>query len=296
MEDLEIFVAVVESDGFTAAAEALGMTVTATSRHLKALEQRLGVRLLHRTTRRIRLTEAGQIYFDQARRILAELRETEAQLAQLANEPQGQLRIAAPMSFGLKRLAPLVTRFARTHPRLQVQLQLDDRIVDIVEQSFDLALRIGHPRDSSLVARPLLPIPRHICASPEYLAVRGTPRKPGDLLHHNCLHYNNLSLREEWTLGGRKGPETIEVKGSFCSNNGDVLCEAACQGLGIVMLPGFIVEDALADGRLQRILEDFEPPAFTLYALYPTRQFVPVKIRLFLEFLTAALAVRTVVV
>jgi DNA-binding transcriptional LysR family regulator len=289
MGDLEVFVAVVEAGGFTAAAEALGTTVTATSRRVRALEERLGTRLLNRTTRRVSLTAAGEVYYQQVRRVLAELRETEEQLTQQASDPHGPLRLTAPMSFGVRRLTALVARFARAHPRLQVQLQLDDRLVDIVAEGLDLALRIGYPQDSSLVARPLAPVARYICASPEYLRARGAPETPLDLLRHDCLHYSNLSEREEWTLQGPGGPEPVAVKGRFCSNNGDALCQAALEGLGIALLPDFIVEQALGEGRLVRVLERHQPAPFTLYALYPSRQFVPAKIRLFLEFLVGAL-------
>ncbi len=290
MEDLEVFVAVVDAGGFTAAAEALATTVTATSRRIKALEQRLGVRLLNRTTRRISLTEAGQLYYDQARLLLADLRETEEQLSQLSNEPIGQLRITAPASFGSKRLAAPVSRFARQHSRLQVQLQLDDRFVDIVAEGFDIALRIGYPQDSSLVMRSITPIARYVCASPDYLARHGRPEKPMDLIKHDCLHYNNVSVRDEWTFNGANGLEVVEVQGKFCSNNGDALCMAAAEGLGIALLPDFIVENQLRQHKLVRLLEGFEPPPFDLFALYPSRHFVPAKIKLFLDYLTGALA------
>ena len=288
MDELETFVAVVDHNGFTPAAAARGITVAAASRQVKALEKRLGVRLLNRSTRRISLTEAGQVYHRQVRRIVAELRDAEEQLSQLVEEPRGQLRVAAPMSFGARWLAPLVPRFARAHPQLRLQLQLDDRMVDILEQGLDLALRIGYPEDSSMVARPILPLPRYLCASADYLGSHGMPTRPADLLQHNCLHYNNLELREEWALTGPEGPQVVPVQGSYCSNNGEVLCEAAAQGLGIVLLPDFIVAEALAEGRLQRILEGYEPPPFSLYGLYPSRHFVPAKIRLFLDFVVGA--------
>lgn len=285
MDDLEVFAAVVDAGGFSAAAVALGTTATATSRRVKALEERLGVRLLNRTTRRISLTEAGQIYYAQVRRLLADLRETEEQLSQIANELRGALRITAPMSFGVRRLAPLVARFVKQHPQVEIELQLDDRMVDIVDEGLDLALRIGYPRDSSLIMRRIATIPRYVCASPAYLAARGLPEQPLDLLQHNCLHYNNLRTREEWTLTGPEGADPVAVHGNFCSNNGSVLCAAAVQGLGIALLPEFIVAADLAAGRLQRVLQGHEPPPFGLYGLYPSRQFVPAKIKLFLDFL-----------
>lgn len=289
MDDLKVFVAVVTAGGFTAGANSLEMTVTATSRRIKALEQRLGIRLLNRTTRQVSLTEAGQVYYDQARLLLADLRATEAQLSQLRSEPVGQIRATAPVSIGAKRLAPLISRFIQQHSRLQVQLQLDDRFIDIVAEGFDVALRIGYPQDSSLIMRSLIPIPRYVCASPDYLARHGRPEQPIDLIRHDCLHYNNVSVRDEWTFNGDNGLEVVEVQGTFCSNNGDALCMAAAEGLGVVLLPDFLVEEQLRTHRLERLLEGFEPPPFELFALYPSRQFVPRKIQLFLDYLTAAL-------
>lgn len=289
MTDLDIFVAVAEAGSFTGAAEALNSTVASTSRRIRGLEQRLGSRLFNRTTRRVSLTEAGEIYYQQVRRMLNELRDTEERLSELAAEPRGQLRITAPLSYGVSRLGPLVASFAARHSGLQIQLQLDDRRVDIVDAGHDLALRIGQLLDSSLVARPIADIPLFICASPRYLDRHGTPRRPSDLPAHNCLHYNNVSLREEWRLRETGATRSIAVKGSFCSNNGDVLCQAATEGLGIALLPDFIVERRIAEGRLVRILVGFEPRPLTLYALYPSRHFVPGKIKLFLDFLAGAL-------
>ena len=285
MDELDVFVTVVEAQGFSAAAKRLDSTPAAVSRRIKSLEQRLGVRLLQRTTRKVRLTEAGELYFREVSRLLGELRNVEQQLDEVTGQATGEFRIVAPMSFGQRRLAPVVARFALAHPRLRVSLMLDDRQTDIVSQGLDLAVRIAYPGDSSLVARPIAPVPRYICASPEYLATRGTPQSPGDLLLHDCLHYNVISEREEWTFDGAEGEETIVIKGVFCSNNGEVLAEAAMQGLGIAVLPDFIVEDALADGRLVRILEGRERSPLTLYVLYPSRHHVPAKTRLFIEYM-----------
>ncbi len=166
-------------------------------------------------------------------------------------------------------------------------MQLDDRCVDILEEGFDLALRIGNPQSCCLVARHLMPIERWVCAAPAYPAERGTPRTPAELLAHDCPRYNNLSAREEWTFGGPEGTQTIEVQGRFCSNNGEVLREAAEQGLGVGALPDFLVAEGLETGRLVRLLEGYQPPALALFALYPTRQFLPTKVRLFLDHLSA---------
>jgi len=285
VDDRDVFFNVVEANGFGAAARRLETTPASVSRRVKSLEQRLGVRLLQRTTRKISLTEAGERYFREGRRLLHELDDLEQALTASAHEPEGELRIVAPMSFGQRRLAPLVARFATLHPKLRISLILEDLETDLIDTAADLAIRIGYPADSSMVARSIAPVPRHACASPEYLERHGYPESPEDLLHHDCLHYNLISEREEWTFRGDDGEQTLGIKGSFCSNNGDVLAEAAMQGLGIALLPNFIIEDGLADGRLIKVLGEFERAPLTLFALYPSRQHVPAKTRRFLEYL-----------
>ena len=285
MDDREVFFNVVEANGFGAAARRLETTPASVSRRVKALEQRLGVRLLQRTTRKISLTEAGERYFREGRRLLHELDDLEQALAAAAREPEGELRIVAPMSFGQRRLAPLVAHFASLHSRLRISLMLEDRETDLFDEGADLAIRIGYPADSSMIARAIAPVPRYTCASPDYLERRGYPELPGDLLQHDCLHYSLIPEREEWTFLGDDGEQTLAIRGSFCSNNGDVLAEAAMQGLGITLLPDFIVEDALADGRLVRVLDDYAREPLTLFALYPSRHHVPAKTRRFLEYL-----------
>jgi DNA-binding transcriptional LysR family regulator len=285
VDDRDFFFSVVEANGFSAAAKLLETTPASVSRRVKSLEQRLGVRLLQRTTRKLSLTEAGERYFREGRRLLHELDYLEQALTASAHEPEGELRIVAPMSFGQRRLAPLVARFATLHPKLRISLILEDLETDLIDMAADLAIRIGYPADSSMIARSIAPVPRHACASPEYLERHGYPESPEDLLHHDCLHYNLISEREEWTFRGDDGEKTLGIKGSFCSNNGDVLAAAAMQGLGIALLPNFIIEDGLADGRLVKVLGEFERAPLTLFALYPSRQHVPAKTRRFLEYL-----------
>lgn len=285
MEELEFFVMVVAEQGFTAAAARLDTTPAAVSRRIKALEQRLGVRLLQRTTRRVELTEAGELYYREVSRFLKELRGVETQLASLTGQPRGDLKIVAPMSFGQRCLGSLLPRFAAEHPALRITLKLEDQQTDIVAQGFDVALRIAYPSDASYVARPISSIARYFCASPEYLERRGTPVAPRDLLKHDCLHYNLISEREEWTFRANGGEETLSIRGTFCSNNGDILAEAATQGMGVALLPDFIVAERLSDGRLVRVLERFERDPLTLFALYPSRHFVPMKTRLFVDYL-----------
>ena len=197
MDDREVFFSVVEANSFAAAARRLETTPASVSRRVKALEQRLGVRLLQRTTRTLKLTEAGELYFREVSRLLGDLRAVEEQLDEVTGQASGELRIVAPMSFGQRRLAPVVVRFALMHPKLRVTLRLEDRATDIVAEGIDLAVRIAYPSDSSLVARPIASVPRYFCASPAYLARRGAPRAPRDLLQHDCLHYNVISEREE---------------------------------------------------------------------------------------------------
>jgi len=287
MDEREVFVTVVKAQGFSAAAKALESTPAAVSRRVKALEQRLGVRLLQRTTRKVRLTEPGERYFDSVSRLLAELHDVEQGLADEAAVLTGELRVVAPMSFGQRRLAPVIARFAADHPGLRVSLTLDDEETDIVGQGVDVAIRIAYPSDSSLIARTIAPVPRYLCASPAYLDRHGVPTGPTDLLSHACLHYNVISERDEWTFSGEQGDETLMIKGAFCCNNGDVLAEAAVQGLGITLLPDFIVETDLREGRLVRVLEGRERAPLTLAAVYPSRQHVPAKTREFVDYLVA---------
>jgi DNA-binding transcriptional LysR family regulator len=285
VDDRAVFFSVVEANGFGAAARRLQTTPASVSRRVKALEQRLGVRLLQRTTRKLSLTDAGERYVSEGRRLLRELDELEQALAASVREPEGELRIVAPMSFGQRRLAPLAARFAALHRKLRMSLLLEDSESDLFDAGADLAIRIGYPADSSLVARAIAPVPRHACASPDYLQRRGYPQSPEDLLEHDCLHYNLISEPEEWTFQGDDGEQTLAIKGRFCSNNGDVLAEAAMQGLGITLLPDFIVEAPLAAGRLVKVLEAYQRTPMTLFALYPSRQHVPAKTRKFLEYL-----------
>ena len=281
MDEREVFLAVVEAQGFSAAAKRINSTPAAVSRRIKALEQRLGVRLLQRTTRKIRLTEQGEQYYREISKLLGELNQLELELSEATNQPMGELRITAPMTFAQRRLTPMVTSFALKYPGLRVSLMLEDRESDIIAEGLDVAIRIAYPNDSSLVGRAIAPIPRSICASPEYIKRKGVPAVSSDLGSHDCLHYNLISERQEWFF---PGSDNVVINGKFCSNNGEVLAQAAIDGLGIAYLPDFIVEQALADGRLVRLLENIEHYPLTLYAKYPSRKHLPLKTRLFIDF------------
>ena len=286
---LETFIAVVEAQGFTRAAERLETTAGAVSRRISALEAHLGLRLLNRTTRRFSLTEAGEHYFRDVSAILQALTEAQDRASHLAEAPGGNLRVAGPLSFGVRALAPLLPAFLARYPNLHVTLDLDDRMVDILATGADLALRIGSLTDSSLVARRITEFRRVLCAAPGYLARRGEPQTPADLARHACLHYSNVAPRDEWTLIGPNGPETVVVTGPLCANNGDLLRQAAIAGLGIVALPEFLLGDDLAVGRLVPILTGYGTAPLACSALWPSRQFVPAKVRVFVEFLAETL-------
>jgi DNA-binding transcriptional LysR family regulator len=287
---LETFVAVVDAGGFSRAAERLETTTGAVSRRIAALEQRLGLRLINRTTRQINLTEAGERYYQDVSAILQALGDAEDRVSHLSDSPSGDLRVAAPMSFAVRALAPLLPAFHRLYPELRLSLDLNDRMIDIVAAGVDLALRIGPLEDSSLVARRIAEFERVFCAAPAYLNRRGRPRTPADLSRHACLHYNNLGLREEWTLTGEDGDIAVDVAGPLCANNGDLLRRAALAGMGICSLPTFIVAEDLAAGRLERVLADYHTPRLPLAAIWPSRRFVPAKVRVFVDFLVESLA------
>lgn len=284
--DMAAFVKVVEAKTFTAAAERLGWSKSVVSRRLSELEERLGVRLLNRSTRRLSLTEAGQAYYDRCVRILADVEETEDAVASLHTEPRGLLRVNAPMTFGIRHLAPAITAFMDRFPLVDIDLVLNDRFVDLIDEGYDLALRIGTLADSTLVARRLAVCRRVVCAAPGYLAAREPLQQPADLAAHACLVYTNSSAPDLWRFTGPDGAETpVRVKGRLRVNNGDVLRECAAAGLGIVQLPSFIVAEALADGTLEAVLCDYRLRDTAVHAVFPHNRYLSTKVRAFVDFL-----------
>jgi DNA-binding transcriptional LysR family regulator len=286
---LVTFIAVVDAGSFSRAAERLETTTGAVSRRVAALEERLGLRLINRTTRQLNLTEAGEHYYRDVAAILQALADAEDRVSHLSEAPSGELRVAAPLSFGVLTLAPLLAGFHARYPELHLMLDLDDRMVDIVAAGMDLALRIGRLTDSSLVARRIAELERVFCAAPAYLDRRGRPGLPSDLSGHDCLRYSNLGVREEWTLQRRDDPSTslsVEATGPLCANNGDLLRHAAIAGMGVCSLPRFIVAEDLAAGVLECVLEDWRAPPLVLSAVWPSRRFVPAKVRVFVDYLT----------
>lgn len=283
---LEAFVKVAETQSFSEAARRLRASKSVVSRQIAALEAELGARLFQRTTRSMTLTEAGRGYFERASRILADLEDANLSVSQLQATPRGQLRVNAPMSFGLLHLAPALPDFLERYPEVDVDLTMNDRFVDLIDEGFDLAVRAGKLEDSSLVARKLAPVRRVVCASPDYLKARGTPQTPDDLARHDCLCYSNLSMAHDWRFVTEKGePWPVDVRGRLNVNNGDALKIAALRGLGFVNLPTFIVGSELQAGTLVTVLDKYIPQDATLSAVYPHSRHLSPKVRAFVDFL-----------
>jgi len=285
LTSMRIFTQVAELGSFTAAAERSHLSKAMVTKHVTQLEAHLGVRLLNRTTRRLSLTEAGRAYVERCGRILADIDETEQAVSHLAVTPRGVLRANAPVSFGLLHLAPALADYLARYPAVTVELTLNDRLVDVVEEGYDLAIRIDRFTDSSLVARRLAPARLVVCAAPAYFQRHGTPRQPADLAAHNCLNYSYWSLRDEWRFERAGQIETVRIRGSLQANNGDVLRAAALRGLGIILQPTFLVGEDIKTGHLQAILEDYRVPELTVAAVYPHRRYLSAKVRTFVDFL-----------
>jgi len=244
------------------------------------------VRLMHRTTRRLSLTEAGETYLAQAGGLLAELEDLDALLSQGASKASGRVRVTAPVSFGMRFLGRAIAGFQRQHPQVEVELSLNDRKVDLVEEGFDLAIRVSNLADSSLIARPLAKVRDRLCAAPDYLLRHGVPQHPDDLTRHDCLIYTLTSQPTLWEYQGPDGDTgRVRVKGSLRANNGDILTDAAIQGMGIIRQPEFLLRQALEDGRLQAILPDYQWLCLDVSAVYPVRRHVPGKVRVFVDYL-----------
>jgi DNA-binding transcriptional LysR family regulator len=261
------------------------------TKHLAALEARLGAKLFHRTTRRLSITDAGRSYLESCERILAEIESAEAALAAHRIEPRGLLRLNVPLVFGVRQIAPRLAEFARAYPQVTVELGLNDRHVDLAEEGWDLAIRIGNLRDSSLVARKLAPCRMALCASPAYLAARGTPRTAADLAKHNCLGYTLAQAGADRWMMGKHSEVSVPISGNLRANNGDALLAAAIAGQGIVQQPTFIVADALRAGELVKITLDHPPTErLGVYAIYLPDRHPPAKVRAFIEFMARQFA------
>jgi len=290
--DIALFLQVLDLGSISAAARHMDLSVAVASQRLKRLERDLGVRLLHRTTRRLHPTPEGLALAREGRALVEELALLGERLRERGGEVAGTLRVTAPASFGRQYIAPLMAGFLAAHPRLQVSLDLDDRVVDLVGAGYDLAIRIGRLDDSSLVSRQLAANERVLCASPDYLRRRGEPQEPDDLAAHDCLLLTGRDGRREvWRLTRADGtPVEVRVRGRFESNYGAVLREAALAGLGIALHSVWHVHRDLAEGRLQVVLPGYPPPPSGIHAVMPGRTLVPPRVRAFTEHLAMHLA------
>jgi len=267
-EDMRLFTQVLESGSFTAAAEHLGVSKQLISRRVMQLEERLGVRLLNRSTRRLDVTPLGHAYHEAALRLLNEVEQVEQSIAGEHGQARGTVRLSAPLSFAVEHLSRLFPLFMQRYPEVSVEVDLSDRSVDLLAEGFDMALRIGELEDSSLIARSIAQVERVWVCSPEYLAAHGEPDNPAALAGHHCLPYGH-GRTSQWRFERDGKAQVIHVSGRLRANNGEVLRDAAVAGLGITYLPLFIVRDALAEGRLARVLDPWRPPPLALSALYP---------------------------
>jgi len=292
ISDLEIFVAIVADGSFTAAARRLGVSKSHVSRQIQALEDRLGARLLDRTTRTVRPTDAGLELHSRAVSILAELDEAERAVRDLQSEPRGTLRIGAPVSFGLRYVAPAVAAFMSRWPELRVEASYGDHRVDVIGDGFDVVVRIGQLADSSLIVRRLARTRSRIVASPAYLALRGRPTHPGELTEHDCLRYVHQVSGHAWPLFGPDGELTVRIDGPLVADNGDALLIAARAGLGLAYMPDFFIVDDLAAGRLVTVLDPWTTRDVPVAALYPHSRHLSAKVRLFIDHLADSIGAR----
>jgi DNA-binding transcriptional LysR family regulator len=288
LTEMEAFARVVDHGGFTDAARKMGLSKSAVSKHVSALEARLGVRLLNRTTRRVSPTEVGLAYYDRARAVLAEAEAADSMVTAMQATPKGSLRVSAPVSFGVAQVAPAVAKFLCAYTEVDVNMELDDRFVELVAEGFDVAIRIGVLADSSLKARKLAATRTVIAASPGYIAEAGMPRSVDDLSQHRLLHYSQLSSGNFWRLRGPGGEERqIRVGGRLTVNNGEALMRAAEAGLGVAQIPSFMLGDALERGRLVEVLPGRPPEILGIHAVHPAGRFPQPKLSAFIDFMAA---------
>lgn len=293
IEAMQAFVAVVETGSFVGAADKLSLSKAVVSRQIALLEDQLGTRLLHRTTRRVSMTSDGELFLARARELLQQWQEAEDEVSHRAVQARGTLRINVPFSYGVMYLAPLWPEFMQKHPDVLLDVTLSDRVADLVDEGFDLAVRIGHLPSSSLVSRRLASMRLKLCASKAYVKAQGQPAVPAELTEHRILAYSLLSTGDAWTLSNRLNPDErqiIDVRPVMRSNNGDTCTQAAVAGQGIVLQPDFMVQPLLSRGELVELLPDWQAEEFGIYAVYPSRRHLPAKVRLMIDFLAHELA------
>ncbi|WP_439878632.1 LysR family transcriptional regulator [Pseudomonas prosekii] len=288
--EMQVFCTVVDKGSFVGAAEPLKMSKAAISRYVSGLEERLGVRLLHRTTRKLSLTEEGRQFYHQARDVLTLMDQAEEAVSSSAPEPSGVLRINAPGSFGVLHLAPVWADFMKIYPNVELDISLNDRLVDLVDEGFDAAVRIARMESSSLVGRRLAGTRMCLCASPEYLANHPEIRSLPDLVEHGVIAYTNFASGNEWQFEGPGGSETVRTRSSVRCNNGDTCRSIALAGGGIALQPSFMVAEDLRKGDLVEILPEYQSVELGIYVVYPTRKHLATKVRVLINFLAERFA------
>ena len=284
---ISVFCKVIETQSFTQAANQQNISVAMASKLVSQLEEHLKTRLLQRTTRKIVPTEAGMLYYQRCQAILLDLNEADSSISNMTTSLQGNLLISVPRDFGLLYISPNLPKFIELHPNLHVEIEFEDKRVDLVAEGYDLALRIGYMQDSSLVARKISSSPMHFVASPSYLEARGTPFTPDDLEYHQGLLYKSSLNQVHWQSTKANQIQRYKIQSKVVSNNGMALLEMTKAGLGISNSPSFFVKDALASGELVEILSEYKQKPLDIYVVYPNRRHLPAKVRAFIEFLAS---------
>jgi DNA-binding transcriptional LysR family regulator len=286
---MRMYVAVVDGGSLAAAADKLDISRAMVSKQIQKLEEHLGTRLLNRTTRRLSLTETGREFYERSMQIVSDVEEAEQVAGQMNRTPQGVLRVTIPLSYGQHRLATIIGDYTQAYPKVQLDISLSDRKMDLVEDGFDLAVRIGAMPQSDLIARKIGGVRSVVCASPAYVARHGAPQTPDELHRHACLGYTLTGSGADWRFDTPDGPLVVPISGPIRADNGDIIRLAALSGAGILFQPHFIVGDDLAAGRLVQLLPGWQSAELGVYAVYPSRKHLSAKVRTFVDFLAAAL-------
>ncbi|QFI39438.1 LysR family transcriptional regulator [Moritella marina ATCC 15381] len=283
------FVAVAETESFTAAAKRLGISTAQVSRQVSALEERLSAKLFYRTTRKVSVTEVGGIYYQHCRQVMDGLADAERAISNLQSTPKGKLKITAPITYGERSVAPLVNDFVMEYPELEVQLVLSNQQIDLIDEGFDLAIRLGQLGDSSMIGKRLATRKQYVCAAPEYLSAFGAPHTLSELDRHNCLS----GTLDYWRFQEKGKARNIRVKGNFSCNSGPVLVDAALKGVGIVQLPDYYVQEYINQGQLIELLPNYREPDDAVWALYPQNRHLSPKVRMLVDYLAKELALKS---
>ena len=282
---IPVFTAIIEQGSFSKAAVSLGLTKSAVSKRITGLEAQLGVRLLNRSTRKLSLTEAGERYYIHAQEAVQAADEAERAATELQKIARGTLRVVVPMSFGLSHLAPLIPKFLQQYPQITFHMEMSDNWIDIIAEGIDIAIRTDSPSDAALIGRKLVPLRSVLCASPDYLTRCGTPQSLSDITQHNCLLYNYHTVLNEWVFSKDGAEQTIRVAGNYQVNNSEALRQSILQGLGIGRLPTFVAGEDIKAGRLVPLMTAYKMPHKTLYAIFPQKQYLPERMRVFIDFI-----------